>query len=215
MGTVVDGGSDEESRLMSFDLSPFVSIPLTPSLLEHLLQEHESVRRPHLDRLWRYYRNTLSPPTAEGGSSGPPAQASGLPSRLSEQDVWNAAYDDARDARPVVIENDIAWRVNTLVDFMFPEPPRIISLASDATTRAAVEALVDAVFGASGGISMWQTAALLASIHGTVDFLLETDGLAAWQGRAVDVAGGCGVAGVGPSCRGGGRHTCGARVECS
>lgn len=68
---------------MSFSLSPFASIPLSEDLLAALIDEHERRTLPRLQRLWRYYRNTLAEPGDAGGSSGPPAQRVGLPSRLT------------------------------------------------------------------------------------------------------------------------------------
>src|SRR5215210_4583559 len=102
---------------MPFALEPFESIPLDEALLELLIADHETVVRPRMQRLWSYYRNALAEPNAQGGSSGPPAQKAGLPRRLI--DVVQLHRDD-RFTREIVIENDIAWRIHTLVDFMFP-----------------------------------------------------------------------------------------------
>ncbi|HVP72402.1 MAG TPA: phage portal protein, partial [Phycisphaerales bacterium] len=77
--------------------------------------------------------------------------------------------------REVVIENDIAWRVHTLVDFMFPAPPRIVSTAKDEATRRAIESVLATAFDASAdgeGAALWQNAALLGSVYGHVDFLV-------------------------------------------
>src|SRR5690606_12914836 len=78
----------------------------------------------------------------------------------------------------IVIENDIAWRIHTLVDFMFPSPPRIVSQAADPHTRRDIEILLQAVIDANGGIAMWQNAALLGSVDGYVDLVLNCDDLA-------------------------------------
>ncbi len=77
-----------------------------------------------------------------------------------------------------MIENDIAWRIHTLVDFMFPEPPRIVSKAEDPTLRLAIETILARVIETSGGIALWQNAALLGSVYGHVDLLLHTHALA-------------------------------------
>lgn len=77
--------------------------------------------------------------------------------------------------REVVIENDIAWRVQTMVDFMFGRPVRFESLASDAGTRARAERLIESVWERSGGIAMMQDAALLGHVFGHVDLLLRVD----------------------------------------
>lgn len=159
---------------MSYDLSPFEELGLTEELLALLIDEHEDTTLPRLQRLWGYYRNALAEPTDGGGSRGAPAQAVGLPSRLS---AGEGAAGDDRVMREVVIENDIGWRVHTLVDFMFPAAPRILSKASDVDTRRDVEAILSAVFDANGGISLWQNAALLGGIYGYVDFLVDASGL--------------------------------------
>ena len=62
---------------MSYDLSPFASIPLSETLLEHLIAEHRMERTPRLKRLWRYYRNHLAPPDARGGIATWPGATGG------------------------------------------------------------------------------------------------------------------------------------------
>src|SRR4029453_6612520 len=138
------------------------------------MEDNEAIALPRLQRLWRYYRNALAEPSSGGGSSGPPAQRAGLPKRLL--DVVQLQRDD-RFKREVVIENDIAWRIHTLVDFMFPAAPRIISKASDLRVRTEIESLLSAIIEANGGIALWQNAALLGSVYGHVDFLLDCDAL--------------------------------------
>ncbi|MDY7110266.1 MAG: phage portal protein [Planctomycetota bacterium] len=177
---------------MSYDLSPFRSIPLTEALLDHLIAEHEAIRLPRLQRLWQYYRNALAEPNAAGGSSGAPAQVVGLPTRLTRGRT--PALDD-RIRRETVIENDIAWRIHTLVDFMIPEAPKIVSRAADAKVRGEVETLLEAIISAAGGVALWQDAALLASVFGGVEFLLQCDELAALRPRRAPAAAG----GDGPS----------------
>jgi hypothetical protein len=160
---------------VSYDLAPFEALGLSEELLELLLDEHDDIVLPRLNRLWGYYRNALAEPTSGGGSRGAPAQAVGLPTRLSE---GAGPTGDDRVHREIVIENDIAWRVHTLVDFMFPAAPRILSKAGDAARRREIEAVLAAVFDANGGISLWQNAALLGGIYGYVDFLMDASGLA-------------------------------------
>ncbi|MCZ6834966.1 MAG: phage portal protein, partial [Planctomycetota bacterium] len=159
---------------MTYELAPFHSIPLDEPLLELLLEEHESLTLPRMKRLWSYYRNALSEPTVLGGSVGAPFQRVGLPGRLIEKQ--RLQRDDLAQ-REIVIENDIAWRIHTLVDFMFPAPPKIVSLAQNGSKRAEIEAILDEVISANGGNSLWQNAALLGAVYGHVDFLVATDGL--------------------------------------
>lgn len=167
-------GSTTQSNSATLALEPFASIPLDEALLQLLIDEHESITLPRLERLWKYYRNHLAEPNDQGGSSGPPAQRAGLPRRLL--DIVQLHRDD-RFGREIVIENDIAWRIHTLIDFMFPEAPRILSQAADPQKREQINAILDAVIGANGGIALWHNAALLGSVYGQVDFLLDFDAL--------------------------------------
>jgi len=157
-----------------YALEPFASIPLDQALLELLISEHECFTLRQLQRLWCYYRNALAEPTNLGGSSGPPAQKVGLPARLVE--IKQLQRDD-RFKREIVIENDIAWRIHTLVDFMFPAGPRIISKAGDPEQRRQIETILNAIIDFNGGISLWQNAALLGSVYGYVDFLIDCESL--------------------------------------
>jgi hypothetical protein len=157
-----------------YDLTPFEDFGLTENLLALLIDEHEEAALPKLRRLWGYYRNALAEPTESGGSRGAPAQAVGLPKRLTN---GAGPVSDDRVSREVVVENDIAWRVHTLVDFMFPAAPKILSKANDAGKRREIEALIAAVLDANGAINLWQDAALLGGIYGYVDFLVDASQL--------------------------------------
>lgn len=159
---------------MTYQLSPFADLGLDDALLELLLDEHRRVRLARLNRLWNYYRNALAEPTTHGGSRSAPAQMVGLPPRLVAR---RRVQHDDRTNREIVIENDIAWRIHTLVDFMFPEPIRIVSRAANPQMRQFIEAVLHAAFDASGGVMLWQNAALLGAVYGYVDFLLHVDGL--------------------------------------
>src|SRR6476469_7880101 len=77
-------------------------------------------------RLWAYYRNPMRPcgvPPEEQGAERPYRQAQewGLPSRITgvrsgvEMFVGTPVEGVAR--KEVVIENDIAWRVDTICDY--------------------------------------------------------------------------------------------------
>lgn len=169
---------------MTYRLEPFRNVPLDQDLLAHLIEEHERETKPRLDRLWRYFRNELAPADEGGGSRGWPGQAVGLPERIARGRVGRGGSrgrgrrgSDDRFAGEIVIENDIAWRVQTLVDFMFPSEPRIASEAREPRTRRRVEAALKAVFDANGGVALWQDAALLGGVYGSVDFLVNADAL--------------------------------------
>ena len=90
---------------MSVRLSPFSNIALTSSLLEHLIDEHETVALPEYDTYWQYYRN----PTVDAGSfqqsatgpNGRTAQAKALPARLTQPSANGSPKE-------IVIVNEIA-----------------------------------------------------------------------------------------------------------
>ncbi len=157
---------------MPLPLEPFASIPLDEPLLRHLLARHDA-RAAHLGKLWRYYRN---PGVSLGEGRVRLAQECGLPPRLTGR--WNPLDDDRFSTeREIVIENDIAWRIHTLVDFLAGRPVSILSAAPDERRRAEIQSLLDAVFEASGGGALLQDAALLASVYGHVDLLIRADAL--------------------------------------
>jgi hypothetical protein len=165
---------------VTYALAPFHSISLDEKLLALLIDEHETIALPRLMRLWRYYRNALAEPTMNGGSTGAPAQRSGLPPRLISES--EDLQPEPRFRREIVIENDIAWRIHALVDFMFPAAPRIVSQARGERQQE-IQTILNAIFDANGGIALWQNAALLGSVYGHIDFLINCNGLSAISGR--------------------------------
>lgn len=157
---------------MGYQLDSFSDIALDPALLRALIDEHEREVVPRLDRLWDYYRNPMVPGGA--GRRARLAQEAGLPPRLTSA---SALEDDrARSRREIVIENDIAWRVHAMVDFMFGRPITILSTARDEGTRRLIERALDAVWESSGGIALLQDMALLGHVHGHVDLVLRAEG---------------------------------------
>lgn len=155
---------------MSFRLSPFSNIGLTSSLLEHLIDEHETVALPEYDTYWQYYRN----PTVDAGSfqqsatgpNGRTAQAKALPARLTQPSANGSPKE-------IVIVNEIAWRVETLADYMCAGGVRMISSAPDASRRDVLESVAAGVLNANGGTMMLQELSLLGSIYGHVDLLVQ------------------------------------------
>ncbi len=167
---------------MPFRLQTFADVPLDDALLEHLIARHDAVERPALERLWAYYRNPIT-----GSRDGRVrlAQECGLPPRMRGRTLLD---DDRTPAiREIVIENDIAWRIHALVDFLVGRPISILSAAPDETKRAEIQRLLDSVFESSGGSALLQDAALLASVYGHVDFLLRTDGLFGARGGSPSI----------------------------
>jgi hypothetical protein len=164
---------------MSHRLEVFADVGLDEALLKLALDEHQSGALLQLRKLWTYYRNAPEPVGMAGRGARRLAQEAGLPARLSAQ--RDSATDDRAWRREIVIENDIAWRIHAMVDFMFGKPVRLESTARSAATRQLIEQTLDAVWEASGGIALLQDMALLGHIYGHVDLLLRPDEGAAEQ----------------------------------
>ncbi|MCA9278192.1 MAG: phage portal protein [Phycisphaeraceae bacterium] len=136
-------------------------------LLESLIHAHRQDRIPRYARLWKYYRN---PDVRTSSGRVVAAQADGLPARL-RMPAGDPGYRGA-SAPEIVLENDIAWRIHTMVDFMFGKPIRIVSEAEDERLRSKIEEALERVWELSGGVSLLQDAALLAHVYGHVDLML-------------------------------------------
>lgn len=143
---------------------------LAPQLLELFLAKHAQRDRPQLERLWAYYRNPTDTARSQLGRERR-AQARGLPARLT-QPAAGASSETSGASREVVIENDIAWRVHALVDFMFGQPLVIQSLADDPGRAAQLTAFLRQTFRANGGEAFFHDLSLLGSVYGHVDILV-------------------------------------------
>lgn len=168
----VGGRLDGESR-------PGAAVGLDPALVDHLIREHQS-QTPELERFWAYYRNPVThvPGVSTDGLSTRVrrlAQEEGLPARVTGRASGVLADDRSGDRREVVIENDIAWRIHAMVDFLFGKQPLIVSTASTSTKRELIDELVESAWKASGGLELLQDAALIGHVYGHVDFLLRVD----------------------------------------
>ncbi len=170
---------------MTFRLNAFANVGLDESLLRLVLDEHAAAALPRLDKLWTYYRNPLKAVgagplpwlgNADSSTRGwyRQAQEIGLPARIVGR-AGLAMDDRAQARREVVIENDIAWRVQAMVDFMFGKPVTLLSTARDENLRRTIEKILDTVWERSGGIGLLQDMALLGHVYGHVDLLLRID----------------------------------------
>jgi hypothetical protein len=137
---------------------------VTDELVELLVGQHRRQVEPGLRRLWEYYRNDLDFSAGDEVRPYAAAQQQGLPRRLLQ-----AA---SRGRRELVIENDIAWRLHAMVDFMVGKPVSIRSLAPQAGRAAMIQRLLDSVFDANGGVCFFQNLALLGAVYGFVDVLV-------------------------------------------
>ncbi len=144
---------------------------LTESRLITEIRRHES-ERSRRSLLWSYYRNHL---IQDAGSSRPLklAQERGLPDRLTREAVFIPG-SQVGGTREVVIENDIAWRVATMIDFLFGKPLTIRSTATDATRAAQIEAALATVWRSSGGMGLLHDAAVLGHVYGSVQLVVDT-----------------------------------------
>lgn len=173
---------------MAFELSRLSTtgrpLPITADELIKRIEELLTVHGPRFRRLWMYYRNPMvsrGVERDEQGSDRPYRQGQewGLPSRITgvrcgtDPSVHHAVEGIAR--KEVVIENDIAWRIDTIVDFLFGQPIRIGSLCTEPQKRVQIEALLATVFEQNGGRNFLQQLGLLGAVHGFVDVLVKFD----------------------------------------
>lgn len=137
-----------------------------------VIERHRTTTLPRFERLWQYFRNPMRLNEAGRGRWYRQAQEVGLPARVSGETL--PGFGD-RGRREVVIENDIAWRVQTMIDFMFGKPVRLRSTCADEAKREDIERALENVWEASGGISLLQDIALLGHVYGHVDLLVRVE----------------------------------------
>jgi hypothetical protein len=141
---------------------------LDPALLDSLIEEHRTCNEPRLSRLWDYYRNPAR--HRADGKVGCLAQEEGLPLRLTRSQ--GPDHVDVQAQREIVIENDIAWRMHTHVDFMFGKPLSIQSTAKNPARAKMIQRFLSSVFKANGGARFFQDLGLLGTIYGYVDVMV-------------------------------------------
>ena len=168
---------------MAFEIANFKDENLDQEFLTYLVDHQAADNAVNHSRLWDYFRNPMTPclgSAANVFNSGSrpyfQAQEIGLPARITG--VERTGLGDAKPTdlrrKEVVIENDIAWRIHTMVDFLFGKGPFIRSLAADANLSAVIEKVASALFEANGGNGLFQEMALLGSVYGFVDIALRT-----------------------------------------
>jgi hypothetical protein len=157
-------------------LAPVAQVGVNPAALARLITDHRDHRR-RLATLWDYYRNPLTHKApSRTGRPYSLAQQRGLPLRLSNPAAVGINLDDRGGGREIVIENDIAWRIGAMIDFLAGKPIRLVSAAADARLAKLIERTLEAVFERSGGLSMLQEAALLGHVYGSVDLHVQITG---------------------------------------
>ncbi|MFT3785267.1 MAG: phage portal protein [Tepidisphaeraceae bacterium] len=152
------------------------------STLQRRVERLLTVEGPRYQRLWDYYRNPVLPQNGnveDFGSVRPYRQAQewGLPARItglrSRASGFGPDVADGVSRKEVVIENDIGWRIDAMVDAIFGRAITIRSTASDAERRTTLERLLRTIISKNGGLAFLQKLALLGAVHGFVDVLVK------------------------------------------
>ena len=152
---------------MGFDLDIFNDEQLEADYIEWLVDERSIEIAAHFSKLWEYYTNRMAEASGadacdrkinEAGRCYLQAQEYGLPARITglvhsaNAGVFGARAVKDVQRKEVVIENDIAWRINAAVDFLFGKPISFVSKSPDSQKRAEIEAILKAVFEANGAL---------------------------------------------------------------
>ncbi|MGB8226603.1 MAG: hypothetical protein WCE45_07060, partial [Sedimentisphaerales bacterium] len=169
---------------MSFDFTNFENDGLAPGFIDWLVDEQWVNMQIHFGRLWDYYQNPmystagLSAADAKLNESARTyiqAQEIGLPARITgikraemSGILGGKAVADI-ERKEVVIENDISWRINAMVDFLFGKGVDIVSRAQDKNKRAEIDKILKQIFNANGGVRFFQDMAVLGAVYGFVD----------------------------------------------
>lgn len=174
---------------MAFELASFQDPSLDADYVNHLVDNHAGDAAGRFGLLWDYYRNPLMPASgiaagALNANSRPyfQAQEIGLPARITGVERHPLGAERLTDLRrkEVVIENDIAWRIGTMVDFLFGRNITIRSLAGEPRLAETIENVLSTLLEVNGGMGFLQEVALLGAVYGFVDIALRTpaDGFA-------------------------------------
>lgn len=148
--------------------------------IAEMLDQLREVDQPRYRRMWAYCRNPMrivGRADNEGDRPYRQAQEWGLPPRITGNtcgtDVMSAQPSAGVVRKEVVIENDIGWRVETMVDYLFGRPLVIQSSAPDPDRRAVISELLRQILAHNGGILFLQQLALIGTVHGFVDVLVK------------------------------------------
>ena len=172
---------------MGFDFQSFSDEKLNEAFVEWLVDEQWLSVSAHFGRLWDYYLNQMHELTVAGGVSSKLNESSrnyvqgqecGLPPRITGV-VYSGAGGVATgravgdiQRKEVVIENDITWRINAMVDFLFGKGIGFVSKVPSVDKRREIEGILKAVFGAKEQAGFFQNMAVLGSVYGFVDCIV-------------------------------------------
>jgi len=168
---------------MAFEFAEFKN-ELNPDFVDWLVDEQWVDMQTHFGRLWDYYQNQMYSTAGllagdsklnESARLYVQAQEMGLPARItgikrSETSglLGGRAVADI-ERKEVVIENDIGWRINAMVDFLFGKSVDIVSKAEDKNRRGEIDKIIKEIFYANGGVRFFQDMATLGAVYGFVD----------------------------------------------
>jgi len=172
---------------MGFELDIFRDPQLEADYVEWLVDERSVDVQAHFAKLWEYYANPVyevcgtgasERKVSESGRCYVQAQEYGLPARITgfvhsaDSGILGARSVREVQRKEVVIENDIAWRINAAVDFLFGKPVSFVSKSPRSRKRAEIGSILRALFEANGGVVFFQDMAVLGSVYGFVDCLV-------------------------------------------
>lgn len=175
------------ANFKSDGLNPDLSTTLKTSFIDWLVEERWVDMQIHFGRLWDYYQNPMYSTTGlsaadaklnESARTYIQAQEMGLPARITgikrtEMSglLGGKAVADI-ERKEVVIENDICWRINAMVDFLFGKGVDIVSRAQDKNRRAEIDKILKQIFNTNGGVRFFQDMAVLGAVYGFVDCIV-------------------------------------------
>ncbi len=149
---------------MGFDLDLFQDEQLEADYIQWLTDVRSVDVQTHFGKLWEYYTNPMLETLVTRGGEYQlgrcyvQAQEYGLPARITglvhsaNGGVFGARAVKDVQRKEVVIENDIAWRINAAVDFLFGKPISFVSRSPDGQKRVEIESILKTVFAANGAI---------------------------------------------------------------
>ncbi|HBG27483.1 MAG: hypothetical protein A2Y10_02820 [Planctomycetes bacterium GWF2_41_51] len=172
---------------MGFEFTNFNSSNINADFVDWLVDEQWVDMQRHFGRLWDYYQNPMYSPAGitaidgklnESARTYIQAQEMGLPARItgikrtqiSGLTGGKAVADIER--KEVVIENDIGWRINAMVDFLFGKGVDIVSKAEDKNRRIEIDKIIKQIFNSNGGVRFFQDMAVLGAVYGFVDCII-------------------------------------------